>query len=529
MLLKISFKNNLILILLVLVLFRCSSAPQPPPPSPQITKKVEIKSETISLEPPSPPEQLRINFVKYNLNEMVIQWEASQDPDFEFYRLIQSVGTKDDPDTIFVTADIEKTKFTLNIFDPKIENWFWVDVKNSTGLHSSGPKKSNSLETQSPTSPTLKTVEGRHDLQIQWTVNNDNDFKKYTICRSRTSDMKNEEVLIDIFNRLDTNHVLALDAVFFYQIETVDRWGLSSRSNIIKGDYNVTIFGDGYSMVNTKKIDLIRKELFGTIPEEVGKLFNLEVLLLQNNFLSGTIPEQIWNLKKLRIINFSKNQLSGKIPQAIYQSNSIEEIWLANNNFEGEIPFQIFALNSLTHLNLSSNKLSGSINESVANLNKLVYLNLFDNNLSGHIPVEIGELKNLKFLSLGRNQFIGKIPPEIANASNLESIALFENQLAGGIPKEIMKLENLVYLGLFDNQLVGSVSNKIFDKSNLSYLKLNKNNLEKVNYDSLCKSGYDWSNSIYFDLSENDFEEKIPECFSEPVFYKIYSSFNNKQ
>ena len=34
---------------------------------------------------------------------MVIQWEASQDPDFESYRLIQSRGTKDDPDTIFVT------------------------------------------------------------------------------------------------------------------------------------------------------------------------------------------------------------------------------------------------------------------------------------------------------------------------------------------------------------------------------------------------------------------------------------------
>ena len=88
-------------------------------------------------------------------------------------------------------------------------------------------QKCNSLETQRPTSPTLKTVEGKHDLQIKWTMNNDNDFKKYTICRSRTCDMKkNEEVLIDIFNRLDTNHVLALDDVFFYQIETIDHWGL---------------------------------------------------------------------------------------------------------------------------------------------------------------------------------------------------------------------------------------------------------------------------------------------------------------
>ena len=87
-------------------------------------------------------------------------------------------------------------------------------MKNSTGLHSSGPKKSNSLETQSPTSSTLKTVEGKHDLQIQWSVNNDNDFKKYIIRRSRTSDMKNEEVIIDIFNRLDTNRISSGCCIF---------------------------------------------------------------------------------------------------------------------------------------------------------------------------------------------------------------------------------------------------------------------------------------------------------------------------
>ena len=70
--------------------------------------------------------------------------------------------------------------------------------------------------------------------------------------------MKDEEVVIDNLNRLDTNHVLALDDVFFYQVETIDHWGLASRSNVIKGDYNVKIFGNTFSMVNTKKIDLVK-------------------------------------------------------------------------------------------------------------------------------------------------------------------------------------------------------------------------------------------------------------------------------
>ena len=526
MVFRSSFKNHASLVLIVSTLFRCSSVPPPPPP--RITQPVEVKPETIPLEPPLPPEALKINSVKYNLNEMIIEWEITQDPDFESYRLFQSKGTKDDPDTIFVSSDAKQTQFVLNIFDPKIENWFWINAKHNTGLNTNGPKKCNPLETQRPTASTLKTFEGKYDLQIHWTSNYDNDFKIYRIFRSRSSDMKDEEVVIDIFSRLDTNHVLALDDVFFYQVETIDHWGLASRSNVIKGDYNVKIFGENFSMVNTKKIDLVKKKLFGPIPKDIGKLFNLEVLLLQNNFLTGNIPKEIWDLKKIRIINFSKNQFIGKIPLGIHKLECIEEIWLANNNFEGEIPHQIFTLKNLTHLNLSGNNISGNISEAVANLENLLYLNFFDNNLSGSIPGEIGELENLEFLSLGRNQLTGNIPQELAGAINLESIALFENQLVGSIPKGLMELENLVYLGLFDNQLVGSVSNKIFDKSNLSYLRLNKNNLEKVNYDSLCESGYDWSNSIYFDLSENDFKEKIPECFSGPVFFEIHSSFNKR-
>ena len=111
----------------------------------------------------------------------------------------------------------------------------------------------------------------------------------------------------------------------------------------------------------------------------------------------------------------------------------------------------------------------------------------------------------------------------------LESIALFENQLTGTIPKEVVTMKNLVYLGLFDNQLRGNISHQIFENSNFSYLRLNDNILEKVNYDSLCQSGYNWDNSIYFDVSDNDFKEKLPACFSDKVFYEIYSSFKDKK
>ena len=474
---------------MVLFLWRCASAPSPPSPPPP--EPVVKKLEPPPVIPPSPPRGIKIQSVTYDRYGMVIEWEKSADVDFGSYRLLQSIGDGKDSDTIFVTIDINQTNFVLEKFDPTKENWFWIDVRNTTGLHTSGERKSNTLELEAPKSSSLQTMEGRYDLKIQWTMNKDEDFERYTIYRSSMADMKDKEKVKDVLLREDTIQVLSLDSVYFYQVVTQDYWGLTSYSNVVKGDYQVKIWEEEYSIVQTKKIDLTSKKLFGMIPPEFGKLLNLEILLLQNNFLTGDIPEELWDLRKLRVLNISKNQFGGKIPVDIHKANAIQEIWFANNNFEGNIPHQIFTLKNLTHINLSSNNLSGNVSESISNCEQLVYLNLYDNNLIGSIPEEIGQLKSLEFLSLGKNQLTGEIPPEIAGAIKLESIALFENQLIGSIPIEIMELKHLKkYLGLFDNQLMGRVSNQIFDNSELSYLRLNNNKLEKVNYDSLCKSGY---------------------------------------
>ena len=514
---------------MVLFIWRCASTPPQPPMPPPTPEPVVKKPELTPLIPPSPPRGLIVQSVTYDRDKMVIEWEKSEDTDFDSYRLLQAMGSGKDSDTIFVTNDINQTNFVLEKFDPTKENWFWIDVRNTTGLHTSGARKSNILELEAPKGSSLQTMEGRYDLKLQWTMNKDEDFERYTIYRSSMAEMKNKEKVKDVLIKEDTIQVLSLDSVYFYQVVTQDYWGLTSYSNVVKGDYQVKIWEEEYSIVQTRKIDLTSKKLFGTIPPEFGKLLNLEILLLQNNFLTGDLPEELWNLRKLRVLNISKNQFGGKIPVDIHKANAIQEIWFANNNFDGNIPHQIFTLRNLTHINLSSNRLSGNISESVSNLENLIYLNLFDNNLMGSIPSEIGELKNLEFLSLGKNKLTGKIPPEIAGADMLKSIALFENRLTGKIPIEVVSLKNLVYLGLFDNQLGGNISHHIFENSNFSYLRLNDNILEQVNYDSLCQSGYNWSNSIYFDVSDNDFKEKLPTCFSERVFYEIYSSFKDKK
>ena len=119
--------------IMVLFLWKCASTPPSPPSAPP--EPVVKKLEPLPIIPPSPPRGLKVQSVTYDRYKMVIEWEKSADDDFDSYRLLQAIGGSKDSDTILVTRDISQTIFVLEKFDPTKENWFWIDVKNSTGLH----------------------------------------------------------------------------------------------------------------------------------------------------------------------------------------------------------------------------------------------------------------------------------------------------------------------------------------------------------------------------------------------------------
>ena len=515
-------KHSVFYLLTIFILFNCAGSP--PVPIPEPVPEVVKSTSVIS---PNPPVSIMIYSIEYDRSSMIIKWGASKDYDFDKYFLLTSIDDSSFVDTLSIIEYVKDTVFVLEQFDPTIANWFWILIENKSGLSTEGVKSTHKIETIPPTKTTILPIEFDDQLKIRWMRNHDHDFYAYEVYQSLVANMSNKIKLKTLESNDDTLFVLPMDNIYFYQIGIKDYWGLESYSNVIKGDFLLEIWHKEYSILSTKEINLSSKELFGEIPSRLGLLSNLEILRLQNNFLSGSIPESFSNLKKLRLLNLSNNHLTGSISDQINEIVSLEEIWLSRNQFSGELPYQIFLLSDLTHLNISENHIKGNLSEAISRLSKLEYLNLWDNQLSGFIPPEIGFLSKLEFLNLGGNQLVGSIPPEIGNAKLLQSIALFENNLSGTLPVSLTELPELKYLGLFDNNFEGNIASNFLSILDLSYLRLNKNRFDVIDQDSMCASGYDWRNFIYYDVSDNLFDNRLA-CLQTDEMLEIQSTVLKK-
>ena len=361
------------------------------------------------------PQGVNITSVTYSLTVMTVDWEESSDGDFKDYKVLYS-GTEDGVrDTIATYTDQSIRSLILTEFDPTHENWFWVKVTDTVGLSSIGVGMTNEIESDPPTPSVLFHITYNNGFQINWSRNNSGDFQSYKLYESLSEDMSNDTLIYETDNRTDTTFIKTVQNFRYYQIVVEDVWGLQSTSNIEVGDYDIQLWGEPYSILNTTSLNLQSHGLTGSISTEIGHLINLEILRLGSNELTGSIPPEIGNLTNLTSLYLQENQLTGSIPTEI------------------------------------------------GNLTNLTYLYLNENQLTGSIPMEIGNLTNLERLSLMSNQLTGSIPTEIGNLTNLERLSLMSNQLTGSIPSEIGNLTNLVWLGLSYNQLTGEIPESICD------------------------------------------------------------------
>ncbi|KEH19873.1 LRR receptor-like kinase family protein [Medicago truncatula] len=254
--------------------------------------------------------------------------------------------------------------------------------------------------------------------------------------------------------------------------------------------------------------NIVSHPFSGTIPEEIGYLDKLELLVLGDNRLSGSIPSKIFNLSSLTALVVENNSLSGTIPSNTgYSLPSLQYLFLNDNNFVGNILNNIFNSSKLIVFQLHSNVFSGTLpNTAFEDLGLLESIRISNNNLtiedSHQFFTSLTNCRYLKYLELSGNHISnlpksignltseffraescgigGYIPLEVGNMSNLLSFDLYYNNINGPIPGTFKGLQKFQYLDLSSNGLQGSFIEEFCEMKSLGELYLDNNKLSGV-------------------------------------------------
>ncbi|KAJ6297912.1 hypothetical protein OIU76_019098 [Salix suchowensis] len=83
------------------------------------------------------------------------------------------------------------------------------------------------------------------------------------------------------------------------------------------------------------RLDLSRNQFAGSVPEEIGKLVDVELLKISDNRLTGEIPRKLQLLESLYL---NDNRLVGDVPTSFSELISLLVCNLSNNNLVGPVP-----------------------------------------------------------------------------------------------------------------------------------------------------------------------------------------------
>ncbi|KAI5669371.1 hypothetical protein M9H77_19224 [Catharanthus roseus] len=174
----------------------------------------------------------------------------------------------------------------------------------------------------------------------------------------------------------------------------------------------------------------------GTLHENLGNCQSLKILdVSDNNLTGGLFPAIFTNSFRPQFVDLSHNSLSGSLPPELGKLANINVLNISNNKFSGQIPKSVGDCLSLEYLAMEGNFFTGNIPDTLASLKGIQYLDLSRNNLTGKIPRGFESLTFLKYLNLSFNNLEGEIPNNGVFGNTSQIILTGNSQLCGGIPQ----------------------------------------------------------------------------------------------
>jgi len=211
-----------------------------------------VSSYNVDMFDENAPQPVDITSVTYDTENMTVEWEIYPDEDFSFYLLL----TSDSEDGLFTivdtVTDVNTTSYSINEFNPLIENWFRMRVTNNLGLSEVGNGMTNEIDTP-PTVPQIDSIIYENDsFIINWLQNNDDDFQSYTLYESQSADMSSQTEVFTSENNTETSYTVtgvSENEIRYYQIVVEDIWGLQSDSVVDNFGFITDIDGNVYQIV----------------------------------------------------------------------------------------------------------------------------------------------------------------------------------------------------------------------------------------------------------------------------------------
>jgi len=317
-----------------------------------------------------------------------------------------------------------------------------------------------------------------------------------------------------------------------YFSTTGDQWNnkykFLTRKNVCDwNDKTSGVFCNENGQITT--LLMPENDLYGTIPQDIGLLSNMERFNLTRNRLEGTIPNSIGIMSSMTNFDLSMNEISGSIPKSIamlldlvhldfsYNSlegrddidlmkelPSLEELRLNNNLLEGKVG-QFGGSDSLRIIDLSYNHIQGTLATKIPDGKSLEILRLNNNKIESTIPGSFGKLSNLLLLDISNNEITGSLPTNVGTMESLEVLQLNNNEIAYELPSELGNLENLKMLEVSSNN-VDAIPSELFSMKSLEDLALSDNYLKG----SLPSEIGLATSLVYLDLANNELTSKLP-------------------
>ncbi|XP_021770481.1 LRR receptor-like serine/threonine-protein kinase GSO2 [Chenopodium quinoa] len=153
----------------------------------------------------------------------------------------------------------------------------------------------------------------------------------------------------------------------------------------------------------------------------------LRALSLWETKFSGELPDSLGNLVFLNIMILEDCEFSGKIPSSIGNLTDLTILGLAGNYFS-ELPHSIMNLTRLTSLSLSNMmnvETAGILNSWLLKLNFITHLYLPHMNLGNEFFPTLSNFTRLYDLELSNNLLTGPLPSWLMNLTQLESLDLY--------------------------------------------------------------------------------------------------------